>query len=540
MPFTIKAFGGQRPIVDPLLLEATEATQAMNTRLLSGALTPLRGTTTLKALTKSSPQTIWRYGTSATETDYWLEFLADTDVMASPIAADPYGRVYWADGAAPKYGPSSIVLSGASYPGNSYNLGVPAPASAPVVTASVAPPDASQSEARTYVYTFVTAYGEEGPPSSASAVVTVDPSSTTTISLPSTSAGGSYNLGTKRIYRSSTVGTSAQFQFVAEVAVATTSYADSVLQAELGEVLPSTDWVAPPSGMKGLKLLANGAAIGFKDNTAYLSEPNLPHAWPHQYPVEETIVGIGVFRQSAVLLTNGRPYLLNGVDPSAMSAERMELPQACLSKRSIVDTGDGVIYASPDGLVAIGSGGINVLTKNLFTREQWQAYNPASMVAAVYENRYHAAYQTTAGARGWLTFDFSGQGATFTQSDINTSSAVTALYADIRSDTLYMAQGSNIVRFDAGSNLTYTWRSKLQRMPFPLNMGRAQVLAAGYPVTFKLYADGALKHTQTVAGADVFKLPSGYRALDYQIELTGSADVTQVSIAAVTEELRQS
>lgn len=534
----IKAFGGLKPILEPLLLRQDEAQAATNVRLVSGALSALGGTTTLKALTKTSPLTIWRYGNSATETDHWLEFLADTDVIRSPIAGDAYGRVYWTDGGTPKYSPSSLILSGASYPGGSYNLGIPAPAAAPTISSYTAPASAASSETRVYCYTYVSAYGEEGPPSPVSAAVALDPALSVGLTSMSVGPAGSYNISTKRIYRSSTVGVSAQFQFVAEIPVATSSYTDTKSQAELGEILPSTDWVAPPSGLLGLKALPNGAAIGFKGNTAYLSEPNLPHAWPHQYPIEDTIVGIGVFRQSAVLLTTGRPYLMSGADPGAMGTERMELPQACVSKRSIVDTGEGVLYASPDGLVSVSSAGVDIITKELLTRDQWQAYNPSSMVAAVHDNRYHVVYQTSGGARGMLIFDFSGQGASFTSSSINSATAVTALYADPRSDTLYMAQGTNIVRFNAGSALTYTWRSKLFRAPFAMNFSKAQVVSASYPITFRLYGDGTLRHTKTVNDGNLFHLPAGYRALDYEIELSGTGRVTQVSMATSADELR--
>lgn len=533
----LKAFAGLKPILDPLLLQQTDAVVAENARLVSGALSALRASTTLKALTKTAPLTIFRYGNSATETEHWLEFLADTDVIKSPIAADVYDRLYWADGTTAKYAPNSLILSGGSYPGGSYTLGVPAPASAPTIS-TFTPGTGATAETRTYVITYVSAYGEEGPPSLASALATVDPTAAVGLTGLATGPTGSYNIATKRIYRSSTVGASAQFQFVAEIPAATATYNDTKSQADLGEVLPSTEWYPPPSGLKGLKALPNGAAIGFVDNTAHLSEPNLPHAWPHQYPIDERIVGIGVFRQSAVLLTNGKPYLMSGADPAAMSVERLELPQACVSKRSIVETGDGVLYASPDGIVSISSAGMDVLTKGLLTRSQWQAYNPSSMVAAVHDSRYHVLYQTTGGQRGWLIFDFSGQGAVFTTANLNSATAVTALYADHRTDTLYMAQGTNIVRFDAGSALAYTWRSKTFRAPFAMNFSKGQLVAASYPVTMKLYGDGVLRFTKSVTDGNLFHLPGGYRSLDYQLEIAGTADVTQVSIATSAEELR--
>jgi len=535
----INAFAGLKPITDPVLLGNNDATLAKNVRLVSGALAPLKGTTTLKVLTKAAPQTIFRYGTSVNENEYWLEFLADTDVVRSPIAADQYGRLYWTDGGVPKYAPNNLILSGSDYPGGSYNLGIPAPASPLTIATFTPPPSATQTEVRTYVYTYVSAYGEEGPPSPASSLATLDPAQPAGLTNIAVAPSGAYNIATKRIYRSSAVGSAAQFQFVAEIPIANTTYSDEVLQASLGEILPSTEWYAPPSGMKGLKLLANGAAIGFKGNTVHLSEPNLPHAWPHEYPIEEEIVGIGVFRQSAVILTTGRPYLMSGADPQAMSLERMELPQACLSKRSIVDTGDGVLYASPDGIVSISSGGIQLITRDLFTRDQWQAFNPSSIQAVSHDNRYHAMYTTAGGTRGTLVFDFSGQGALLSETDINQTTAVTALYADYRTDTLYMAQGTNIVRYNAGTPLTYAWRSKMFRAPFAMNFSRAQLISTSYPTTLKVYADGVLRFTKSVANGGTFFLPSGLRAIDWQFEISGTGEVTQLVVATAADELRK-
>ena len=83
------------------------------------------------------------------------------------------------------------------------------------------------------------------------------------------------------------------------------------------------------------------------------SEPNLPHAWPHEYPIDFDIVGIATYGQYVAVLTTSFPYLFQGIDPAAMSSSKVNLPQACVSKRSIIETGNGVIYASPDGLVEI-------------------------------------------------------------------------------------------------------------------------------------------------------------------------------------------
>jgi hypothetical protein len=534
----VKAFNGLKPISDPTLVDQGTATTANNVKLTSGAIEPLKGSTVLKPLTKSNPQTIFRYGSSANETEFWLEFTKRTSVMRSPIVNNQFGMLYWSDGDAVRYAPNSLIVSGSSYPGASYILGVPAPQNK-IAVAGTAPASVTTSETRTYVYTYVTEFGEEGPPSTASDVATIDSSQPVELTNLSVAPSGDYSVTLKRIYRSSTVGSAASFQFLAEIPVAQTTFTDTTSQAALGEILPSEDWVAPPATLRGLKMMANNVSLGFLENTLYLSEPNLPHAWPHQVAVDHKIVGVGTFGQAAVVLTESYPYVVTAVDPAAATSEKLALPQACVSEDSIVDTGNSVIYASPDGLVQIGSGGIDIVTKNLFTKEKWQEYNPTSIRATIYENRYMAFFTKADGTRGILVFDFSGQGATLTTADINLTVPVTATYHDAKTDTLYMAQGGNIVRYDAGSPINYQWRSKSFRMPYSLNFGFGQVISGTYPMTMKIYADGVLKQTKTVTSGEAFRLPSGFRALDWSFEVSGAGRVTQVCISTSIEELKQ-
>jgi hypothetical protein len=532
----VKQFGGLKPIVSARLLATSEAQVASNVKLVSGSLLPLKGTTTLQALQSSSPATIYRYGTSSTETNYWLEFSQDTDIIRSPIAQDQYDRLYWTNGNdVPRYAPNSLILQSGTgaYPRASYQLGIPAP-TAPTLSGTTAPADKDVPETRAYLVTYVSAYGEEGPPSPASNLVTVKPGTNVTVGLPG-APSGSYNITLMRIYRSSAVGNTAQWQFVAEVPVATSSYDDLKAQSDLGEVLPSTNWYAPPAGLKGLRVMANGAAVGFVGKTLYFSEPNLPHAWPHQYPIDYDIVGIATYGQYVAVLTTSYPYLFQGVDPAAMSSSKLTLPQACVSKRSIIETGNGVIYASPDGLVEIGTQN-DVITKGLFNREQWQAYQPSSIQSYVYNGRIHCFYNN--GTKGVLVFDFTGQGATFTTSDINSVTAVTAGFYDATTDKLYLAQGSNIVRFDSGYSLPYTWKSKQFRLDYPTNFGFAQVNAYQYPVTLKVYADGVMKSAKVVYDNNQFRLPSGFRAYEWAFQVEGTGEVIEVTIAQSTDEMK--
>jgi hypothetical protein len=282
-------------------------------------------------------------------------------------------------------------------------------------------PDYSTS----YVYTFVTAYGEEGPPSAASTVITTDDNATITVSNLSTGpvkSNSNFGAGAvKRIYRSNTGSNTTAFQFVAEIAMATDSYDDTASNDELAEVIPSYYWVAPPDDdsstypdgpLKGLTALPNGIMAGFTGKRLCFSEPYLPHAWPTdlRMAIEEEIVGIAAAGNGLIVGTKGSPYLVTGSDPRSMSAIKIEAAQACLSKTSLVDMGPYVIYAGPEGLVAAAGTDVQVITEGLITPDQWQStYYPSTINATLWKGRYLAFYNTGSGYGGFIFDPRGGQ-----------------------------------------------------------------------------------------------------------------------------------
>ena len=132
---------------------------------------------------------------------------------------------------------TEIITAGGSgdYPRNFFRLGIPAPVNAPTTSITSGTDDGTQTQFSTsYVYTFVSAFGEEGPPSPASTVLTKVDAQTVTISGMDTSTSKSNtNLSKKRIYRSNTGSNTTEFQFVKEVTLATASTTDNLDNAML-------------------------------------------------------------------------------------------------------------------------------------------------------------------------------------------------------------------------------------------------------------------------------------------------------------------
>lgn len=532
------AFNGMTPRTDARLLDDNMAQLAVNAKLQNGTLSSYKAPGQIATLNKPGTiKSIYRFGQDAlTDSDYWFHWTNDVNVVRGAVSGDAFERTYWTGDGVPKMTTSTIALTGnTAYPTNSYTLGVPAPANAATATSNGT--GNGVAETRVYVYTYLSALGEEGTPSPISNAVNVKVGQTVTLSGLSVAPSGSYNIAAKRIYRSVTGSAGTDYLFVAEIGVAITTFTDTVLAASLGEVCPSKTWLPPPKDLQGLTIMANGIYAGFVGKDIYFSEPFMPHAWPVQYvlSVDYPVVGIGAYGASLFVGTAGNPYIIHGVDPMGMSMTKAEFQQACVSKRSIVEMGGGVMYASPDGIVAVDGSGINLVTRAIMTKEDWQAYKPASITASHLDGRYYAFYDTSS-RQGAVILDLTGDGATLWETD----QYCTATYNDVRTDSLYLAQGSSVNKWDGGSSkLTYQWRSKIFVLPKPINMMVGQVFATAYPVTMKVYLGGALKHTQSVTNDSPFKLPSGFKGKEWEVEVSGTNSVNIVYLATSVEELKQ-
>ena len=169
---------------------------------------------------------------------HWFSWNGDVSAIKSPIAQDSYARVYFTGDGVPKVTSNLIATGGDPKPVNAYDLGVQAPDAliTVVVTpdAGADPDDFSDDETRFYVMTYVTEYGEEGPPGFPSAAVELASPSTDTVTLTlPTPATNTQNITLKRIYRTVTTGTSTEYFYVGDVTLATTVLVDSITDAQL-------------------------------------------------------------------------------------------------------------------------------------------------------------------------------------------------------------------------------------------------------------------------------------------------------------------
>ena len=437
--------------------------------------------------------------------------------------------------------------------------------------------DGTQTKYSTsYVYTFVSAYGEEGPPSLASAVFDKVDGQTIAVTLPATSISGTgrtyHNITHKRLYRSNTGSNTTAFQFVAEMTLGTTTYNDAINNDGLAEVIPSTYWIGPPNEdsnattgypegpMLGLTAMPNGIFAGFRGKRLYFSEAYMPHAWPVSYriTIEEEIVAIGMAGNGLIVATKGTPYLVSGSDPRAMQVLRIEAAQACLNKASLVDMGNMVMYAGADGLIAAAGTDVQVITEGIITPQQWRAdYYPTVLKGFRWEGKYVGLY-TSGSNYGGFIFDPRGGKNTLALLTQTSSTDAAGGFTDPDDNELYLIIDNTIKKFQGGTtNQTFTWKTKEFVPPKPTSMGFLKVDAEAWPVTVKVYGDGTLMYSATIAASGslytvtgstpsfsavtisepVVRLPATV-ASTFEIQLESAKIVNEVCIAESIDELR--
>lgn len=434
--------------------------------------------------------------------------------------------------------------------------------------------DGSQTKYSTsYVYTFVSAYSEEGPPSLASAVFDKVDGQTVQVTLPATSVSGTgrgdNNITHKRLYRSNTGSNTTAFQFVAEMTLGTQTYNDSLDNDELAEVIPSTYWIGPPNEdsstypegpMLGLTAMPNGIFAGFRGKRLYFSEAYMPHAWPVSYRItlEEEIVAIGMAGNGLIVTTKGTPYLVSGTDPRAMQVLRIEAAQACLNKASLVDMGDMVMYAGADGLVAAAGTDVQVITEGIISPQQWRTdYYPTALKGFRWEGKYVGLY-TSGSNYGGFIFDPRGGKNTLALLTQTSSTDAAGGFTDPDDNELYLIIDNTIKKFQGGTTYqTFTWKSKEFVPPKPTSMGFLKVDAEAWPVTVKVYGDGSLFYHATIStsgnayavtgstpsfsAADipepVVRLPATV-ANSFSIQIEAAKVVNEVCIAESIDEIR--
>ena len=257
--------------------------------------------------------------------------------------------------------------------------------------------------------------------------------------------------------------------------VTISTWVDTTPLSQCVTILPSLYWDQPNSGMQGIIAIHNNMLIGFFGNTVCFSEPGFPHAWPQKYRITltDTIVGLGNVGSYIVVLTDGNPWVIQGNSPAAMTKIRMDYPLPCTSKRSIVNMGYGLCFASRGGIgvYMLAAGGAQ-LTKNVYSWDNFRSsVDPTTIIAKLYNDKYFAMH-----SQGSFIFERDDQVGGYLVEDNYTA---TALYYDRNTAKLYFGANGSVNLWDDATQpfTTFYWKSKVIVTKDYMNLGAARVIA---------------------------------------------------------------
>lgn len=588
----ITNFGGLVPKLGKRLLPDANAQAAYNAKLMSGELRPWWKPFPIANLGQSGIRTVYRY--TYENEDRILAFNKTTEVVEAALTNDAFDRIYYTNADGIFITTKQDLEDGiAAVP-----LGVPTPEFTDFDVAATGGDPDGPAETRVYLATLVSKYGEEGSPSETVQVSGPIDGVFTVTGLDSLGFDDlTYtNIETLRLYRTITSATSVDYRLVHEFPLdepLPTSYVDDVDGTELASkpMLESLTWTPPPSGMRGLIGLSGGFNAAFKGREVWFSIPYYPHAWPEEFKlaVEDEIVALGSFSNVLVIATKGRPAIAAGSTPDAMTLELIKRPYPCYSATGLVSTGQSVIFPTPEGLLQVSPNGIDFPTGPFLTKDEWLTeFPPQGLMAAMYQNRYMGFFTTRLG----FTLGFDDPATAFTQLNFED---VTAVNQDIVTGGVLLVSGDTVYEFDSsyGEPEQYVWRSKPFMAPKPMNVAGIQLRgdffqsaaienpparAPGFGhtingkvinginaiqlgasplqygwgingpgplgldpidlnITTRLYADGRMVWQGNVDSEVPRRTPSGYKAVKFEVEFTGSVSLHSFAITSVFKEL---
>lgn len=481
-------YGGIIPLLDGDKLPENAAQVAENVDLRTGTLRywrkPLKRYDYVK---DGAVKSIYRMFNGSTS--YWCHWLDVVHATRGPVNNLSDFKLYYTGDSTgqgwPKKTNLSLATGSTNYPHDYYEMGVPVPSGQVAIT-----PASGSATTRAYTVTFVNAWGVEGPPGATNSATGV--AGTWTIaSIPTTpaspySASAKWGLAKRRVYRSFTDSSGVTaYYFVAEIAdMSTTSINDTLTDAQLvgrgvlktfenGTV--NSEWLPPPTAMKGLVLGHNGIMAGFYDNYVCFSEPYEPEAWParYQYAVANKIVAVIPFGQSFIVATEGTPEIFTGQHPRQMSRPRVDRPDmSCTATLSALTTPFGAMIATQNGYAVIGNGAPEHLTDGLIGTRKWNdLFAPSTMKGAYWKERLVMFYQASSLVKGLiydrLTKQLTSVGGV----------EVRCLFSDPQNNNLYVGLDDGVYEWDADNDnmMQGDWMSRIVTLPKPKNFSAYRV-----------------------------------------------------------------
>lgn len=312
------------------------------------------------------------------------------------------------------------------------------------------------------------------------------------------------------------------------------------------------------------------------------------------------LVALSVSGTALVAMTTAKTYILDGSSPDLMRPRELEGFYPCVSKPSVTQTPAGVLYAAAEGLVRATPDGLENTTAALATPEQWaEAYAPATLRGRYVDGRY-IGFHSTGGVvvdyQNQALVDLSVRARAVFLDDDGTFYVAADQEVDPNNPPAAVPVEVKLWAADTVNYLYASWKSRMYLLPAAVNFAAARVtideefyadwlervgdneaildyneaifdaggilgglaghgldvyglngdalrsasnVKAGGAVRLRFYADAVLRKEKTVTDARPFRLPAGFRARRFEVELSGYLAWRTVELATSVEELWQ-
>lgn len=338
----------------------------------------------------------------------------------------------------------------------------------------------------------------------------------------------------------------------------------------VGRLLDSTDNWAPSKDLSSIALMPSGHLVGVDGSQVVFSKASQFYAWPTDWAISlpDNPVAVGVFDNTTIVATSDRPRVYEGLSPEALQGRWIDEHLPCATPQGFVNGGSFVGWISSQGFVKISAAGVENLTAQWFTPNQWRTLTTnvdaratlwgASVVVWVgpLVNINLGEWPVSPSGRHLLIIPLDGSQPWFIATpDISTSFMAeaqdplqSALVALQRS-----ADGSvTLIGFDGyqdpprlqaeKTRLEFDdieWLSGMVQLPRDQNMGYLRITGEQLALQFELYSRGQLVATQLVHDSKkVYSLPIGRQYNALQLRITGNCRyIESIELAQRADEM---
>lgn len=535
--FSISNFHGSSPRLAPHLIKPGHATRAVDCKLDRGMLDSWREPLLVHAVT--GKKTVVRHECC------WVEFDGCADVAYGAVNC----KRLFVTGDEPY--PVSITINPQTCAAETHRLGVPCPTSAPSCAPAIDLLSPQKgTEGRSYAYRYVNPHKETGGLSAGSTPVNVRDGQSVVVTgwaQPDPSWGVTHI----QIFRTvSSLSTGSEqsntpnthWMLVGETAIGAAMFIDTKPNEKLIEVLEDDVSTPPPAELTGIVWVESmNVLAGFVGRRVYFSENNHYHHWHHYFDLDDNVRGLAESNGYLYVATDGAPYVIKSAANEPDAANRSivklpaHLPMIGYGNRQMGVLPSGALYPSDSGLVMLSQNAVPVvLTFALYTEDQWRLMEPQTAVVTVHSGRI---YTFMAGGSFVLASPTGEQSwANSEHSELSDTDVLDAFVT--RQGEFMLLKADGVYQWDRGEALRpHRWESSTWHLPQPANMGSGRLIASFDSENIKVEVDGRVALDRAVPSTRVFRLPMWAAGCQWKVTLTGTAQVSTISLASSMHEL---